>query len=148
MASAPAGVVVVSTRDRAGFRGMTASSFTSVSLEPPMVLVCLESTAQTRDAIERVGIFNVSVLERSQEFIAERFAGRAPLVDPTWREVPHKLASNRAPLVRGCVAWFECELGDSMAAGDHEVIIGHVRAAGRGTGEPLILWDRTFWRLC
>jgi flavin reductase (DIM6/NTAB) family NADH-FMN oxidoreductase RutF len=147
MAAAPAGVVVVSAAVPAGFRGLTASSFTSASLDPPLVLVCLEHLAQTRDAVAATGRFSVSVLERGQEFVAERFAGRAPMVDPTWREVPHDLGANGLPIVRGCVAWFECALRDLHRAGDHDVAVGEVTEAGRGPGEPLVLWDRAFWRL-
>lgn len=147
MAGLPAGLVVVSTRDHAGFRGLTASSFTSASLDPPLVLVCLDSLARTRDAVVAAGAFNVSVLERRQEFLAERFAGRAPLVGPTWREVPHVLGANGLPIVDGCVAWFECTLRELHPAGDHEVAVGEVTAAGRGGGEPLVLWDRAFWGL-
>jgi 3-hydroxy-9,10-secoandrosta-1,3,5(10)-triene-9,17-dione monooxygenase reductase component len=147
MAGLPACVVVVSTRDGAGFKGLTASSFTAVSLDPPLVLVCLDSLAQTRDAVEAARAFAVSVLERGQEFVAERFAGRAPPVDPTWREVPHDLGANGMPIVRGSVAWFECALRELHPAGDHEIAIAEVTAAGRGPGEPLILWDRAFWTL-
>lgn len=148
MAALPAGVVVVSTRDRAGFRGLTASTFTSVSLAPPLVLVCLDHFAQTRDAVAASGLFNVSVLERGQEFVADRFAGRAPVVDPAWREVPHVLGANGLPLVRGSVAWFECEVLELHPAGDHDIIVGQVTQAGRDSGEPLVTWDRAFWRLC
>ena len=148
MAALPAGVVIVSTRDRAGFRGLTASSFTSVSLAPPLVLVCLDHFAQTRDAVETSGLFNVSVLERGQEFVADRFAGRAPVVDPAWHAVPHVLGANRLPVVRGCVAWFECQLWDLHPAGDHDIFVGQVMQAGRDSGEPLVSWDRAFWRLC
>jgi len=147
MAGLPAGVVVVSTRDRAGFRGLTASSFASVSLEPLLVLVCLDRFAQTRDAVAVSRAFNVSVLERGQEFVAERFAGRAPLVGPAWQEIPHDVGESGLPIVRGCVAWFECVLRDLYPAGDHEIAVGEVTAAGRGPGEPLVLWDRAFWRL-
>jgi len=148
MAGLPAGVVVVSTLDRAGFRGLTASSFTSVSVEPPLVLVCLDRFAQTREAVAAARFFNVSVLERGQEFIAERFAGRAPMVDPAWRQVPHVLGANGLPVVRGCVAWFECELQDIHEAGDHDIAVGEVTRAARDAGEPLVSWDRAFWRLC
>jgi len=148
MAGLPAGVVVVSTLDRAGFRGLTASSFTSVSVEPPLVLVCLDRFAQTREAVAASRFFNVSVLERGQEFIAERFAGRAPMVDPAWRQVPHVLGANGLPVVRGCVAWFECELQDMYEAGDHDIAVGEVTRAARDAGEPLVSWDRAFWRLC
>ncbi|HEY7202325.1 MAG TPA: flavin reductase family protein [Candidatus Dormibacteraeota bacterium] len=147
MAALPAGVVVVSAGDARGFRGLTASSFTSASLEPPLVLVCLDRFAGTRDVVAATGIFSVSVLERGQEFIAERFAGRAPQVGPAWREVPHDLGENGLPVVRGCVAWFECAVRERHEAGDHEVVIGAVTAAGRGPGEPLVIWDRAYWRL-
>jgi flavin reductase (DIM6/NTAB) family NADH-FMN oxidoreductase RutF len=50
-------------------------------------------------------------------------------------------------LVDGCIAWFECELRDLVGAGDHDVALGAVVAAGREAGEPLVLWDRAFWRL-
>lgn len=147
MAAVPAGVVVVGVRDGEGLRGLTASSFTSASLDPPLVLVCLDRFARTRDAVAASARYTVSVLERSQEFVAERFAGRAPLVGPAWDDVPHDLGPSGLPIVRGCVAWFECTLRDMHAAGDHDVAVGEVTAAGRGPGEPLVLWDRAFWRL-
>ena len=147
MAAVPAGVVVVGARDGEGLRGLTASSFTSVSLEPPLVLVCLDRFARTRDAVAATARFTVSVLERSQEFVAERFAGRAPLVGPAWGDVPHDLGASGLPVVRGCVAWFDCSLRDLHNAGDHDIAVGEVTASGRGPGEPLVLWDRAFWRL-
>jgi flavin reductase (DIM6/NTAB) family NADH-FMN oxidoreductase RutF len=147
MAAVAAGVVVVSVADGGGFRGLTATSFTSASLEPPLVLVCLDSLTRTRDAVAETGAFTVSVLERSQEFAAQRFAGQAPLVGPSWGDVPHTLGANGLPIVRGAIAWFECRLVDLHPAGDHEIAVGEVSAAGRGGGEPLILWDRAFWRL-
>lgn len=147
MAAVPTGVAVVSSGEAGRFRALAASSFTSASLEPPLLLVCLDSRTQTRDAVASTGVFNLSVLERSQEFLAERFSGRAPLVDPAWREVPHRLAGNGLPIVEGCVAWFECRLDRLYPAGDHDIALGQVVDCGREEGEPLILWDRAFWRL-
>jgi len=147
MAGLPAGVVVVSARDSEGIRGLTASSFTSVSLEPPLVLVCLDRFTRTRDVVAASRRYAVSVLERSQEFIAERFAGRAPQVGPAWLEVPYELGESGLPIVRGCVAWFECTLRDLVAGGDHDIALGEVTSAGRGPGEPLVLWDRAYWRI-
>lgn len=147
MSALPAGVVVVAVAVEAGFRGLTASTFSSVSLEPPLVLVCLDSLTQTRDALALTGRFSVSVLARGQEFVAERFAGRAPLVDPAWREVPHDLAASGLPVVRGCVAWFDCDLVELHPAGDHDIAVARVTATGRNPGEPLLLWDRAFWGL-
>ncbi len=151
MARLPASVVVVSAtlgpRAGGGYRGLTASSLVSISIEPPLVLVGLEREATTRAAVVESKRFNVSILTRSQEFIAERFAGRAPAVDVAWKEVPHRLGSNGVPIVEGCAAWFECRLVQVHPAGDHDICVGEVETAGAGPGDPLILWDRSFWTL-
>ena len=147
MATLAAGVVVVSARTPEGFRGLTASTLISVSAEPPLVLVGLEHGSITRAAVVETRRFNVSVLTREQEFLAERFAGRAPAVDPSWKEVPHHIGANGVPLIDDCVAWLECDVTSVHSAGDHDVCIGAVRVARVGKGNPLILWDRTFWTL-
>jgi flavin reductase (DIM6/NTAB) family NADH-FMN oxidoreductase RutF len=147
MARVPAGVVVVSARSGDGYRGLTASSLVSISVDPPMVLVGLEREAATRAAVAATRAFNVSVLTRSQEFIADRFAGRAPAIDPAWSGVPHHLGVNGLPLIDGCAAWLECRLVEIHPAGDHDICVGEVTAAGAGSGDPLILWDRAFWTL-
>jgi flavin reductase (DIM6/NTAB) family NADH-FMN oxidoreductase RutF len=147
MARVPAGVVVVSARSGNGYRGLTASSLVSISADPPLVLVGLEREAATRAAVLEGKAFNVSVLTRSQEFIADRFAGRAPAIDPTWHEVPHRLGANGIPLIDGCAAWLECALVEVHGAGDHDICVGEVTAATAGSGDPLILWDRAFWTL-
>jgi len=147
MARVPAGVVVVSARSGDGYRGLTASSLVSISADPPMVLVGLEREAATRAAVAATRAFNISVLTRSQEFMADRFAGRAPAIDPAWRDVPHRMGMNGLPLIEGCAAWLECTLVEIHAAGDHDICVGEVTAASAGSGDPLILWDRAFWTL-
>jgi flavin reductase (DIM6/NTAB) family NADH-FMN oxidoreductase RutF len=112
-----------------------------------MVLVGLEREATTRAAVVEGKAFNVSVLTRTQEFIADRFAGRAPAIDESWREIPHRLGTNGIPLIEGCVAWLECSLVATHPAGDHDICVGRVEAAVAGAGDPLILWDRAFWTL-
>jgi len=147
MARLPAGVVVVTARVGDEFRGLTASSLVSISLEPPMVLVGLERESATRAAIRETSAFNASLLTRSQEFLADRFAGRAPALDPEWRTLPHRLGTNGIPLLDGCAAWLECRLVQVHRAGDHDICVGEVHAATIGSGDPLILWDRSFWTL-
>jgi len=131
MARLPAGVVLVTARAGEEFRGLTASSLVSVSAEPPLVLVSLERESATRAAVLETKAFNISVLTKSQEFIADRFAGRAPAI----------------PLLDGCAAWLECDLMQTHLAGDHDVCVGEVKQAEMGSGDPLILWDRSFWTL-
>jgi len=112
-----------------------------------MVLVGLERSSATRAAILETRAFNVSMLTRLQEFLADRFAGRAPAIDARWASLPHRLGANGIPLLEGCAAWLECRLAETHPAGDHDILVGEVEAAEVGSGEPLILWDRTFWTL-
>ncbi|MGH7777660.1 MAG: flavin reductase family protein [Candidatus Dormibacterales bacterium] len=148
MARVPAGVVVVAATTGPGrFRGMTLTSFASASLDPPLVVACVDHLAQTRDAVEESGRFAASVLSDRQEFLAERFAGRAPLVEASWGEVPHVIGASGLPILRGCVAWFECDLQSLVPAGDHDLAVGLVTAAGTGSGDPAVHWHRAFWRL-
>jgi flavin reductase (DIM6/NTAB) family NADH-FMN oxidoreductase RutF len=147
MARLPAGVVIISARVKDEYRGLTASSLVSISLEPPMVLVGLERESATRAAVVETKAFNVSLLTPPQEFIADRFAGRAPAVDAAWRSIPHRLGANGIPLVEGSAAWLECTLVQVHPAGDHDICVGEVEAAATGVGNPLILWDRSFWTL-
>jgi flavin reductase (DIM6/NTAB) family NADH-FMN oxidoreductase RutF len=147
LARLASGVVVVSARGAGRYHGLTASSLVSVSVEPPLVLVSLEHETATLAAVRASRRFSVSVLTRDQEFLAERFAGRAPAVDPEWKAIPHRLGENGVPLIDGCAAWLECDVDDLRAAGDHDVCIGRVTRALSGAGDPLILWDRSFWTL-
>ena len=147
LAQLAAGVVVVSARTAGGYHGLTASTLISVSLDPPLVLVALEHDTATLTAVRESRLFGVSVLTREQEFLAERFAGRAPAVEPLWRTTPHRLGANGVPLLEGCAAWLECAVTDLREAGDHDICIGAVTAATVGAGDPLILWDRAFWTL-
>jgi len=147
MARLPAGVVVITARVGDEFRGLTASSLVSISLDPPLVLVGLERESATRAAVLETKAFNASLLTRSQEFLADRFAGRAPALDLEWRTLPHRLGTNGIPLLDGCAAWLECRLVQVHRAGDHDICVGEVQAAAIGSGDPLILWDRSFWTL-
>ena len=147
MARLPAGVVVITARVGDEFRGLTASSLVSISLDPPLVLVGLERESATRAAVLETKAFNASLLTRSQEFLADRFAGRAPALDLEWRTLPHRLGTNGIPLLDGCAAWLECRLVQVHEAGDHDICVGEVQAAAIGSGDPLILWDRAFWTL-
>src|SRR2546430_7656425 len=129
MAHLPAGVAVISARLGDDYRGLTASSLVSISLDPPMVLAGLERDSATRAAVLETRAFNVSLLTRAQEFIADRFAGRAPSIDPRWRTLPHRLGANGIPLVEDCAAWLECRLVQGPEAGGHGLLRGEVAAA-------------------
>ena len=145
MARVAGAVAIIAAPFDAGFRGLTASGLVAASLEPPLVLVCLDRLSITRDAVVGAGVFGASVLTSRQRFLAERFAGRAPSVDPAWREVPHRVGDKGAPLVEGALAWFECTVIAVHEAGDHDAVLGEATSAGYGSGDPLLLWNRQLW---
>jgi flavin reductase (DIM6/NTAB) family NADH-FMN oxidoreductase RutF len=144
----PTGVVVVTTRTSEGLHGLTANAFCSVSLEPPLVLVCVDKLARGHERIEQVGAFGISMLSDRQEFLAERFAGRAPLVNPRFDGAPHREAISGAPLLEGSVGWFDCRLWATYDGGDHSIFVGQVLAlADNPSAGPLLFHESRYGRL-
>src|SRR5207245_8899810 len=94
-------------RSYRALRSPTATSLVSISTDPPMVLVGLERMTFTRKAVIESKAFNVSVLARAQEFIADRFAGRSPAVAAAWNDVPHHLGPYDLLLLDGFCSWLE-----------------------------------------
>lgn len=137
-----AAVTVVTTRDDRGFRGVTVTAFGVVSLAPPRVLVSLGTESEALAAITASGSFAVSVLADTQEFLAEQFAGRAPLVNRHFNGVKHRLTAGGNPVLEECLVWFDCSVAARLDEGDHVVVFGTVREAGHGTGaDPLLYFD-------
>lgn len=129
------GVAVVTTVDAAGTpRGMTVNSLTSVSLDPPLLLVCFTRSARTAAAIADSGRFAVSVLSARQETIARRFA--AP-TDDHFAELPADYGVHRVPVVPDALAHLECTVHRSLPAGDHTVVLGLVRRICDRDGQAL-----------
>jgi len=126
------GVTVVTTRHAEGLHGVTVSAFLAVSWDPPLALVSLESVNQSCDFIKESRIFAVSFLSDRQEFLAERFAGRAPLVSRRFDGVPYRYAVTGAPILEGALGWLDCRVEQIVEVGDHTVFIGRVVALGEG----------------
>jgi flavin reductase (DIM6/NTAB) family NADH-FMN oxidoreductase RutF len=122
--------------------GMTANSFSSVSLDPPLVLVCVRRGALMHDTIAVNKAFAVSMLDADQEHIAryfaksERPAGLAQFDNFDWDPGP----STGAPLLAGALAWLECELSEVYEGGDHSIFIGRVLGLGNGAGRRALLF--------
>jgi flavin reductase (DIM6/NTAB) family NADH-FMN oxidoreductase RutF len=137
-----AGVAVVTFVTGEGLRGLTVTSFTVVSISPPLVLICIERHLESAALLTAAGAFGVSLLSDAQEFLAERFAGRAPLVDEAFTGVPYHTAVTGAPLLNGAVAWFDCRLHATFDGGDHTIFVGRVVAAGEGNDRlaPLLYY--------
>jgi len=138
------GVAALLAPDGAGeFRGLTLAAFAVVSLQPPLVLACLDREGRMASLVPEAGVFAVSILDRRHELLAERFAARGPLVDARLTGVPHDPAPSGVPILRGALAWFDCRVQAVHAGGDHVVVVGLVAAAGVGddSDDPLLYYE-------
>jgi flavin reductase (DIM6/NTAB) family NADH-FMN oxidoreductase RutF len=126
--------------------GMTANAFSSVSLDPPMVLCCIARTAQMHEAILRARHFAVNVLSADQEHVARYFASRdrprgmAQFDEIEW--TPGRRSGS--PLLAGSLAWLECELAEVYHGGDHSIFLGTVLDAAVHPGEALLFFGGGF----
>ncbi len=142
------GVTVVTARDPSAapgspeaevLQGLTASSFTSVSIDPPLVLVCVAQTSQTLPVVRRAGSFTVSLLAESQERTSDYFADR-----PGARTPP---AFDALGGVSGALAVLACDLWEDYAGGDHRILVGRVKQIALGAPPreaPLLYWQRRY----
>lgn len=135
------GVAVITTEDDGVPHGMTVNSLTSVSLEPPLLLVCFNKGARTANAVVSSGRFAVSVLSARQESIARRFAARG---DDHFAGLPLEFGSHRVPVVPGALAHLECGVERQLEAGDHIVVFGKVGRACEREGVPLTFFCGRF----
>jgi flavin reductase (DIM6/NTAB) family NADH-FMN oxidoreductase RutF len=134
------GVTVVTTRGDEHAYGMTANAFTSVSLDPPLVLVCVMSQSEGSTHIEQNRCFAVNVLHADQEPISRYFASRdRPRGRDAFREVAHRTAASGSPILDGAIAYLDCRLNGAHDAGDHQIFIGEVLELGLDPdGTPLV----------
>jgi flavin reductase len=134
------GVTVVTTRGEDHAYGMTANAFSSVSLDPPLVLVCVIKPSEGCEHIERNRCFAVNILGEEQEPVSRYFASRdRPRGRDAFREIAHRLGASGSPIIDGALAYLDCRLHASHAAGDHEIFIGEVLEIGRtADARPLV----------
>lgn len=140
-----AGVAVVTTRDGNGHPcGLTASAFTSVSLDPPLVLVCVDRAATAHPAIEQHGWFAINVLAKRQEFLSRQFAASG---GDKFAGVAFREGRGRLPIIEGVLVALECRLVGRHEGGDHTIFVGEVEGASIRGGAPLIYFQGTYHQL-
>lgn len=129
------GVTVITTHDAEGNpRGMTANSFTSVSLDPPLLLVCVGKSAASYTAFAASEQFAVNLLHEGQVDVSGTFASKSP---DKFQTVNHDTVHTGAPILTDSLTWFDCTVHQRIEAGDHLVLIGQVRAFGTSPKLPL-----------
>jgi len=135
------GVTVVTTIGADGRPvGTTANAVSSLSLDPPLLLVCFDRSSQTLAAIGTHGAFAVNVLAAPQEGLSANFARRGLAAD--WDEVPHRPGRTGSPRLHGVLASLECTVEHRLPGGDHEIVVGRVRhvQASDSDAAPLLFW--------
>ncbi|WP_410642172.1 flavin reductase family protein [Amycolatopsis sp. lyj-346] len=141
MAQFATGVTVLTAGGEAG-HGMTANAFSSVSLEPPMVLCCVSRAARMHAAIVSAGSYAVNILAADQQDLSKYFAdwrrpnGMAQFDSVNWTPG----TKTGAPLLGGALAWLECELAAVYEGGDHSIFLGRVLTSSRGPGDDALVF--------
>jgi flavin reductase (DIM6/NTAB) family NADH-FMN oxidoreductase RutF len=127
--------------------GTTASAVTSLSLDPPLVLVCFDYASQTLQAVRGHGAFVVNVLAAPQQHLSANFARRG--VAAAWDGVPFRAGPTGSPRLDGVLAAVECTLEDSLPGGDHEIVVGRVHSVETNGQDatPLLYWRGAYGSL-
>ena len=141
------GVTVVTAKStEQGVKGMTATSFSSVSLDPPQILVCVNQSADTGEVILEDGHFAVNILTTEQQQVSNEFAGgnsqEQRFANVAWRE-----GESGAPVLEEALASLECKLVQKVQAGTHWVMIGEVEKVECRSGEPLLYYNSAYRQL-
>jgi flavin reductase (DIM6/NTAB) family NADH-FMN oxidoreductase RutF len=138
-------VTVVTTRCDELFHGGTVSAFFSLSLEPVQVLISLSSTGRLAELVEQSGIFAANVLRAEQESVSRLFSSpQRPTSLGGLPGVDTDVAATGAPIIRGCLAYYDCVVTNAIVAGDHTLFIGQVRAVSADDGQPLLYFEGAY----
>lgn len=132
------GVAVVTAAGPDGAVGLTVNAVSSLSLNPPLALVCIDRASDSHDAIRTAGAYCINVLPEDGERIARRFAQN----DATGRfdGIAWQPGRTDAPILDDALAWVECRIVNEVDAGDHTIFIGEVIAGDAGEGSPLLFY--------
>lgn len=145
MSCFPTGITVITGMRNGVPVGMSANSFTSASLDPPLVLFCAAHTSATWPEIEETGAFAVNVLPEGSMELAQRFAEKGA---DRFAGVPYRPGATGSPIMQDALASIDCRIGEVHEAGDHIIVVGSVvDVQQRCTGDPLIFYRGDYWRL-
>ena len=141
LGSFPSGVTVITSHDTQADSpiGVTVSAFSSVSLDPPLVLFCLDNRSTSLDAIKSNGHFAVNILGQDQTELSNLFASKAP---DKWSGVSYRAGAGQSPVLDGTSAFLECAVHSAVDGGDHTIFIGRVQAAGANDDISPLLYCR------
>jgi len=134
------GVTIITTSCEGEYAGMTVSAFSSVSLQPPLVLACADKRSNTNPLIAKSGVFCANILALDQEELSNRFAksGNEAI---RFERLDCKIGETGSPWLPGALASLDCRVEAAHDAGDHVIYVGVVVDAHIGSGTPLLYYD-------
>jgi len=142
------GVAIVTAAHGGEQHGMTVSSFSSISLEPPLIAISLQTDSQTHRLVSRAGTFGVTVLAANQQALSERFAGKMDVDADRLQGISTETLATGAPFIQGGLAFLDCRVTQAIAAGLNTLLIGEVVAVRADDHDsPLVYHDRAYRRL-
>lgn len=142
MARFPTGVTVITALTDAGPAGLSANAVSSLSLDPPLMLACVDRGSRTLRAVEATGRFGVNVLEAGSADLAVGFARKLPVAEK-WTGIGWS-ESHGIPRLDAAIVWIGCELRDVISGGDHVIVTGAVLAVAERAGDPLIFHEGAY----
>jgi flavin reductase (DIM6/NTAB) family NADH-FMN oxidoreductase RutF len=122
-------VNIITTRADDLIYGLTATAFSSLSAEPPLVFVCVNKKTRTHPLIEQSGVFCVNFLAPDMKHISDRFAGRVP-DEERFKDLAYRTEATGSPVLNDAIAFLDCKVHEVFASGDHTIFVGHVQACG------------------
>jgi flavin reductase (DIM6/NTAB) family NADH-FMN oxidoreductase RutF len=138
----PSGVTVATVRAQDGTpHGLTVSSFAAVSIDPPLILICIDLQCPFISHFRQGTHFAVNVLSESQRVLSVTFAEKP---EGRFEGIDWKPGESGAPLLRGCLATLECRTASIIEAGDHAIFVGETEHAHWGAGRPLLYFNREY----
>jgi flavin reductase (DIM6/NTAB) family NADH-FMN oxidoreductase RutF len=141
----PTGVTVVTARGASGPAGLTTNAFTSLSLDPPLILVCFDNASRTLPVVRETGRFAVNVLRSGQEELATVFASKR--VQAAKFDAACHSEQCGVPVLDDALAWLVCDLEELLPRGDHTIGVGAVTELAAFEGEPLVFHRGAYWTL-
>lgn len=142
------GVTVVTAAYEGEKHGMTVSSFTSISLEPPLIVISLHTESHTHALVSKAGAFAVTILSADQQELSERFSGRLAESGDRLEGVETETLMSGAPFLKGGLAYLDCRVTQSIPSGMNTLFIAEVIAArGYNHKQVLVYHDRKYHKL-
>jgi flavin reductase (DIM6/NTAB) family NADH-FMN oxidoreductase RutF len=140
------GIAILTAPAPDGPHGVTVNAFASLSLEPPLVLVCIERDRYSHTILEASGVYAINILAAEQEHLSRYFSSASRPEGPeAFHGIPYRLGRTRAPLIDGCLAYLECRITARYPGGDHTIFVGEVESAETAPGRrPLLYYNRKY----